>query len=536
MARSSAERAAGPSARSTARASPMRAERARSTARAPPCGVGRRRPAHRAPAARGSLIAPSPRAANARVSGAAAPCSRCSSTGSRPRDRATPLKRVRDRPPAAHRADRRRRAAPSAARRTPPSRTSAYIPSRTASTGGAFGMLEIVGAMPVERAGAHVRPHHRGDRVGAPACAPIRPSASAARPCTSGSAIGRAPRSARRPPRARRSARARTPPSAALRVGVGRQRADRAAHALGSAPTRPIASAARRRMRASSSSSSASRSAAAARGRRRAGGCPSTAAQIRWRRRGRRRGTTQQRGPLEPENPRHLLLEGAPSGRAGTAPADHGAHVRDHAPAQPHRQLTAKACASSAHARGHGRRRRASTVPQRRAVDALRHDGRRRCPGPSGTAMVPSAATSIAGSIRSGCVVARLLAAMSPGSEKFGRLARWMLCARPMPDLEHAAVPHRNAVLPRRDRAAGSTRAWPPTRPGLMLMIRQAPGAIASRAMRTVWIDSSRQIGVAICRCSSDMIASRRRSRAAARSSSARRRRAGPGARASASV
>ena len=31
-----------------------------------------------------------------------------------------------------------------------------------------------------------------------------------------------------------------------------------------------------------------------------------------------------------------------------------------------------------------------------------------------------------------------------------------------------------------------------------MLMIRQASAAIASRAMRTVWIDSSRQIGVLI--------------------------------------
>ena len=34
----------------------------------------------------------------------------------------------------------------------------------------------------------------------------------------------------------------------------------------------------------------------------------------------------------------------------------------------------------------------------------------------------------------------------------------------------------------RTDRAAGPTRPKPPTRPGLMLMIRQAPAAIASRA------------------------------------------------------
>ena len=73
---------------------------------------------------------------------------------------------------------------------------------------------------------------------------------------------------------------------------------------------------------------------------------------------------------------------------------------------------------------------------------------------------------------------------MSPGSEKFGRVARWMLAARPMPALEHAAVPHRDAVRGAEVVQLGSTRRWPPTRPGLMLMMRQAPAAIASRAMR----------------------------------------------------
>ena len=39
----------------------------------------------------------------------------------------------------------------------------------------------------------------------------------------------------------------------------------------------------------------------------------------------------------------------------------------------------------------------------------------------------------------------RLLADTSPGSVKFGKVASAMLCARPMPGLQHAAAPHRNS-------------------------------------------------------------------------------------------
>jgi hypothetical protein len=42
----------------------------------------------------------------------------------------------------------------------------------------------------------------------------------------------------------------------------------------------------------------------------------------------------------------------------------------------------------------------------------------------------------------------------------------------------------------------------PPTRPALMLMTLVAPSSIAFRASSPVWIDSSRQIGVSISRCS----------------------------------
>ena len=59
--------------------------------------------------------------------------------------------------------------------------------------------------------------------------------------------------------------------------------------------------------------------------------------------------------------------------------------------------------------------------------------------------MVPSAATSIGGSIRSGSKYRRL-AATSPGSGKFGERGQVDVVCAADARLEHPAVPHRHAA------------------------------------------------------------------------------------------
>src|SRR5256884_911020 len=70
-----------------------------------------------------------------------------------------------------------------------------------------------------------------------------------------------------------------------------------------------------------------------------------------------------------------------------------------------------------------------------------------------------------------------------------------MLWARPMPV---SSIPPHHTGAPR-DRQNSSicfACAYPPTRPSLMLMIRQAPMPRAASAWSGLWMHSSRQIGV----------------------------------------
>ena len=177
-------------------------------------------------------------------------------------------------------------------------------------------------------------------------------------------------------------------------------------------PTWPIASAARRRMRASSSDSMRIK---IGRRRRRGGDgrrlLTAHGGGRRRRRSGSRRRIAQHALILEAQNPRHLLLEG----RAASAP------WRPPAPAARSRRPRPRAPARRAQSPVVSRRSRRSSVERRQsAVDAScvsgledglfqawpgRSDRRGSAtpmPGAVGTAIVPSAATSIGGSIRSG--------------------------------------------------------------------------------------------------------------------------------------
>src|SRR5206468_396287 len=99
-----------------------------------------------------------------------------------------------------------------------------------------------------------------------------------------------------------------------------------------------------------------------------------------------------------------------------------------------------------------------------------------------GTAIVPPFWSTNGGSTMSSAQY-RSLAEMSPGSRKFGRVARATLQARPIP--VSSMPPHHTGTPPfaamswiRRDSAN------PPTRPGLMLITWQAPSCRAWRASR----------------------------------------------------
>ena len=73
---------------------------------------------------------------------------------------------------------------------------------------------------------------------------------------------------------------------------------------------------------------------------------------------------------------------------------------------------------------------------------------------------------------------------MSPGSVKFGSVDRCRLCARPMPDSSMPPCHTGHARARRRHRAPRIDSAWPPTRPGLMLMMRHAPRVDGHRRAR----------------------------------------------------
>ncbi len=90
---------------------------------------------------------------------------------------------------------------------------------------------------------------------------------------------------------------------------------------------------------------------------------------------------------------------------------------------------------------------------------------------------------------------------MSPGRVKLGSVARATLAARPT--LVSSMPPHHTGT-PR-----SAHRSWifwaavsPPTRPTLMLMIRQASMSSAQRACSGEWMLSSRHKGVRSCFCS----------------------------------
>ena len=130
---------------------------------------------------------------------------------------------------------------------------------------------------------------------------------------------------------------------------------------------------------------------------------------------------------------------------------------------------------------------------ERRRLDAIPVD-RDADPGPVGTGDGAVGADLDARLDQIGHEVAAARGDVA-GSEKFGSDARWMLWARPMP---LSSMPPCQTGMPCAAQRSWTRMdsPWPPTRPGLMLMMRQAWSAIASSAARTVWIDSSRQIGV----------------------------------------
>ena len=76
-----------------------------------------------------------------------------------------------------------------------------------------------------------------------------------------------------------------------------------------------------------------------------------------------------------------------------------------------------------------------------------------------------------------------------------------MLCARPMPV---SSMPPHHTGMPRSCAALCTAMASenPPTRPSLMLMMRQDSMSIAASASRRLRIDSSRQIAVSSRFCS----------------------------------
>ena len=117
-------------------------------------------------------------------------------------------------------------------------------------------------------------------------------------------------------------------------------------------------------------------------------------------------------------------------------------------------------------------------------------------PGPSGTAMVPSGLTSIARIDEVGRVVAA--AGGDVAGQREVRQRRQVDVVRAADAaLEHAAVPDRDAVRRAQRSCTRIDSACPPTRPGLMLMMRQAPSVDAPRPRPAASaIDSSRQIGV----------------------------------------
>ena len=352
-------------------------------------------------AAARSFSAPSPLTANARVYGL-----RILGERQQRRQRALvlePLQRERDRPPAHARL--------AAARRAP-------RPPAAGTPSAARARRRRAGTPPSACRGAHrrLRPRRLRER------ARLRRSARRSAPIGVGGGgiadqaerFGGAALHERRRigergdqriarARRRRAGRARTRPSAALP-----DRHRRAAASSGvtpsASPTWPMASAARRRMRASSSDSSRRRSGGG-------GGGGATAAAFwprparRRRRRDERRRIAQHALILEPQDRTPSSVRRSDRRRLRAARRRRRARARRTRPMR----ASARAAETDSSLQRLGasdcselRLRARRAAPERGARRPVRHESMTPRPGAVGTAMVPSAATSIGGSIRSG--------------------------------------------------------------------------------------------------------------------------------------
>ena len=163
---------------------------------------------------------------------------------------------------------------------------------------------------------------------------------------------------------------------------------------------------------------------------------------------------------------------------------------------------------------GPGAQRLAPRPPQR-AITSLRTDTP--MPGPVGTGSCPSVRTQ--GSVTSSAKY-RFDALRSPASVNPGSAASATFTARPMPV---SSIPPISAAVAPSTHASCTRFAsrTPPTRPGLMLTTRQAPNAIASRAIVALVTDSSSAIGV-VSRFASSLSRGSRPVRVAARGTATR--------------
>ena len=226
--------------------------------------------------------------------------------------------------------------------------------------------------------------------AGAESASPTSPSASAARPCTSGDGSRSAARSG--------STAARSPmrPSAKAaisRTSASRSPARRAASGgtPSASPTRPTASAARRRTRPSGSAQELEQIGRRRRRRRDLTGAAALRrAPVRRPPPRRRRGGAQDALVLEPEHPGHLLFEGQRRRQRGCR------RLR--------RRMRSAIGSTSKPARTRPRARspRDLQAPDRGPLDAVLGRRARRCPGRRARRSCRRAPTSIGGSIRSG--------------------------------------------------------------------------------------------------------------------------------------